>query len=166
MKVGHSELFPDRADKEPMIDTKSTTPPAPARSERSERSAGAGGVAANLPDPHAKPARRKFTEAYRLRILTEIDKAEPGQIGVILRREGLYSPMLTRWRRWRDEAAKKAKKPPAREADKSWRQRAERAEREVGQLRLRLKKTEALVDLQKKLASVFDLIAPAEGSQP
>jgi hypothetical protein len=150
-----------------MIDTKNTTPPAPARSERSERSAGAGGVAQKLPNPHAKPTKRRFTDAYRLRILTEIDRADPGQVGVILRREGLYSSMPARWRRWRDGASMEAKKQTAsKDAGKAWRQRAERAEREVDQLRLRLKKTEALVDLQKKLASVFDLIALAEGSQP
>lgn len=149
-----------------MMDTKTTTPPAPARSERSERSAGAGGVAANLPDPHAKPRRRTFTDAYRLRILAELDKAAPGQTGIILRREGIYSSMVTSWRRWRDAAAKTAPKNAVPESAKYWRDRAEKAERQAARLELRLKKAEALVDLQKKLASAFDLISQAEGGQP
>jgi len=148
------------------MDTRNTTPPAPARSERSERSAGAGGVAANLPSPHAKPKKRTFTAAYRLRVLTEIDQADSGQIGVILRREGLYSSTLTSWRRWRDAAAKDAKVPPVKETARYWRGRAEKAEREVARLDLRLKKSDALVDLQKKLASAFDLISQAEESRP
>jgi transposase len=55
-----------------------------------------------VPDPEVpeKTARRKFTAAYKLRILKEVERCTmPGQIGALLRREGIYSSSLTSWRR-------------------------------------------------------------------
>ena len=53
--------------------------------------------------PEKKP-RRRFTAAYKLRVLTKADQcAEPGQIGALLRKEALYSSHLTTWRRQREE---------------------------------------------------------------
>src|SRR5262245_9826210 len=60
------------------------------------------------PDPEvvARPKRRQFTAEYKLRILKEADACkEPGDIGKLLRREGLYSSHLVLWRRQRDQAA-------------------------------------------------------------
>ena len=56
----------------------------------------------HTPDPEvvAKPKRRKFTAQYRLRILEEAESCtQPGEVGRLLRREGLYSSHLTEWRR-------------------------------------------------------------------
>ena len=56
------------------------------------------------PDPEvvAKPKRRQFSAEYRLRILEEADRcARPGEVGRLLRREGLYSSHLTAWRKAR-----------------------------------------------------------------
>ncbi len=51
-----------------------------------------------------KPVRRRFTAEYKLRILAEADRCtEPGQIGELQRREGLYSSHLCNWRKQRDE---------------------------------------------------------------
>lgn len=62
-----------------------------------------------VPDPESKPQRRRFPTEYKLRILREIDAAsEPGEIGEILRREGLYSQIISVWRRQRDEGALEA----------------------------------------------------------
>ena len=60
---------------------------------------------AGPPDPEVaeKPKRRRFSAEYRLRIVREADACkEPGEIGALLRREGLYSSLLTAWRRQRD----------------------------------------------------------------
>ena len=62
------------------------------------------------PDPEvvAKPKRRQFTAAYRLRILEEAERCGgPGEVGQLLRREGLYSSHLTSWRKSRREGALK-----------------------------------------------------------
>ena len=56
------------------------------------------------PEVPEKPKRRRFTAEYKLRILEEADGAsEAGEIGALLRREGLYSSHLTNWRRQRRE---------------------------------------------------------------
>ena len=63
---------------------------------------------ATAPDPEvpAKPERRRFSAEYRLRILKEADACKkPGELGALLRREGLYSSLLTNWRRQRDQGA-------------------------------------------------------------
>ena len=73
--------------------------------------------ATNIPDPEVVPKakRRKFSAEYKLRILDEADKCtEPGQIGALLRREGLYSSHLTTWRRQRGQGVLEALSPKKR----------------------------------------------------
>ncbi len=53
--------------------------------------------------------RRVFSAEYKRRILEEVDRARPGEIGLILRREGLYSSQLGNWRKWRSGVASKKK---------------------------------------------------------
>ena len=81
-----------------------------AAAERAEeRSDEAGSAAATAPpDPEvaAKPKRRQFTAEYRLRIVEEADRCtKPGEVGQLLRREGLYSSHLTAWRKARRNGA-------------------------------------------------------------
>src|SRR5947209_1012967 len=75
----------------------------------------------SLPNPEVseRPKRRRFAAAYKLRIVQEADAAvEFGQVGALLRREGLYSSQLAAWRRSRDSGAFSAlgqprgRKPP------------------------------------------------------
>ena len=76
------------------------------------------------PEVVAKPKRRKFTAQYRLRILEEAESCtQPGEVGRLLRREGLYSSHLTEWRRARREGSlqgltpsKRGRKPAERNA--------------------------------------------------
>ena len=85
--------------------------PAPALGveERSDKTPSAGGgTRAVPPDPEvvAKPTRRQFTAAYRPRILEEADRCtQPGEVGRLLRREGLYSSHLTAWRKARRQGS-------------------------------------------------------------
>jgi len=68
---------------------------------------GPGGV----PDPELveRPRRRRFSAEYKLAILREVDAcAKPGDVGALLRREGLYSSLLTEWRRQRERGALQA----------------------------------------------------------
>ena len=76
-------------------------------------------AAAIRPNPEVaeKPQRRRFTAEYKIRILREADAcAEPGEIGALLRREGLHCSHLTEWRRQREQGAwaALAPKPPGR----------------------------------------------------
>ncbi len=69
---------------------------------------GLGAPGLESPDPEvlAKPKRRRFTAEYRLRILEEVERCtESGEVGRVLRREGLYSSHLTAWRKARRDGA-------------------------------------------------------------
>ena len=89
-------------ERDPMTLNESSVP-ALGGEERSDEAPRAG-RARPTPDPEvvAKPKRRQFTAQYRLRILEEAERcAQPGEVGRLLRREGLYSSHLTAWRKAR-----------------------------------------------------------------
>jgi transposase len=109
-----------------------------------ERSAAAAGrdAPAGVPDPELveRARRRRFSAEYKLRVVREADGCtRPGEIGALLRREGLYSSLLTEWRRARDAGALDAlERPRGRKAahpleaeNAELRCRAERAEGEL-----------------------------------
>ena len=116
-----------------------------------------------------RPRRRAFPAAEKLRILREVDAAGPGGVGAILRREGLYSSLLTDWRRQRDagayEALKAVKRGPKPapvflpSVDEHVRLRRENAS-----LTLRLQRAEAIIDIQKKVALLLGLSIPGDGA--
>ncbi len=132
-----------------------------------ERSEGAGGrpTAPTVPDPELAelPKRRTFTADYKLKILAEVDAAtEPGEIGALLRREGLYSSLLSTWRRQRDEGALRAlgrkrgpKSPdPREERIAKLTRRAERAES-------RLATAQRVIEVQGNVSALLgDLLEP------
>ncbi|WP_426749851.1 IS3 family transposase [Myxococcus sp. Y35] len=105
-----------------------------------------------------KARRRGFTAEYKLRVLAEADRCtHPGEVGALLRREGLYSSLLSAWRRQRDArelSARSPKKrgPPAKVPDASTRRVAE-LEKQLAQAQVRLKRAEALLDLQKSFGN-------------
>lgn len=112
------------------------------------------------PELSVRPRRRTFTAQDKLRILAETDRAaETGGVGAILRREGLYSSALTDWRRKRDAGAFSALVPGKRgpktaEPDPLAAELA-RVQRDNARLTLRLKRAEAIIELQKKLPSCW-----------
>jgi len=105
----------------------------------------------------ATARRRRFTAEYKRRIVREADRCtKPGEIGALLRREGLYSSHLTTWRAARDRGAleglsPKQRGPKATPPDPREKTIAEQ-EREIARLSKRAERAEALVELQKKLA--------------
>lgn len=111
-----------------------------------------------VPDPEVaeKAVRRKFTAAYKLRILKEAESCtEPGQLGALLRREGHYSSNLTLWRRqvaWGLVPRKRG--PAAQKTDPHIRRIAE-LERENEKLTHKLKQAELIIDVQKKVADLL-----------
>ena len=111
--------------------------------------------------PEKKP-RRRFTAKYKLKILQEADAcSEPGQIGVLLRREGLFSSNLTTWRRQRDEGLLDALSPKKRGRKKKEKnplnQKVAELERENERLRKKLKKAEIIIDVQKKISEILGI---------
>jgi transposase len=105
--------------------------------------------------------RRTFTAADKVRILAEIDRAGPGGSGAILRREGLYSSALTDWRRQRDAGAYEALKavkrgPKAATANPLTAEHAQLL-RDNKRLTLQLRRAEAVIEIQKKVALLLGL---------
>jgi transposase len=124
-----------------------------------------------LPPPSATedttPGRRTFSPEYKLKILTECDAVtEPGGIGAILRREGLYSSQLVDWRRRRAEdgihglGPKKKGRPAKDRKTRALEQDVGRLEREVARLQDRLRRSEIIIDAQKKLSELLALLPP------
>ena len=101
----------------------------------------------------ARAQRRRFTAEYKRGIVREADRCtHPGEIGALLRREGLYSSHLTTWRAARDRGelaglASKPRGPKVTPADPRDKKIAE-LEREVGRQSKRAERAEALVDVQ------------------
>jgi transposase-like protein len=106
-----------------------------------------------------KAKRRRFTAEYKVRILREAERCKSsGQVGALLRREGLYSSLLSDWRRQRDLAAKATLKatrrgPKPHVVDPRIRQ----LERDKARLERRLKQAEAIIDVQKKVSEILGI---------
>ena len=110
----------------------------------------------------AKARRRRFSAEYKQRIVREADACtEPGQIGALLRREGLYSSRLTAWRSEisRRELAALAPKKRGPKVDERDRKIADQA-REIERLKARAERAELIVEVQKKVASILGLELP------
>jgi len=122
------------------------------------------GVKAVVPNSEVteKAIRRSYTAEYKRLILREVEGCkEYGQVGALLRREGLYSSNLTAWRRQvergtLDALSSKKRGPKARKPDPSVRRITEQ-EKEIQKLRARLRKAELIIDAQKKIAEIFQL---------
>ena len=112
------------------------------------------------PELSDRPRRRTFTARDKIRILAETDRAaETGGIGAILRREGVYSSSLTEWRKQRDAGAfgalAPAKRGPKAVEANPLAAKLALAQRDNARLTLRLKRAEAIIELQKKLRSCW-----------
>jgi transposase len=113
------------------------------------------------PDPEVVPKakRRKFTAEYKLRILAEADACtRPGEIGALLRREGIYRSLLDKWRSQRRKGTLQALAPQKR-GPKVDPQAAEiaRLRRENERLQRRLQQAETIIEVQKKLSVLLGL---------
>lgn len=121
-------------------------------------------VATGAPNPEVaeKPERRRFTAKYKLDILRQADACtEPGSLGALLRREGLYSSNLNTWRRQRDEGTLSALEPKQR-GRKALKPdpmalENERLRKENARLGKRLKQAELIIDVQKKVSQILGI---------
>ena len=118
----------------------------------------------------AKARRRRFTAEYKQKILQEAERSrKAGEIGALLRREGLYSSHLTAWRAARAsgeraglEAKRRGTKPRVRDGQA---QRVAELEREVTRWKGRAERAEFLVELQKKVASILGIELDENGER-
>jgi transposase len=117
-----------------------------------------------------KAKRRTFPVEYKRRIVKEADACKgPGDIGALLRREGLYSSQLANWRAARERgelaagAATKKRGPKATSVDPRDQKIAE-LERQIAKVTTRAERAEAIAEIQKKLAALFGRPFPSEES--
>jgi hypothetical protein len=138
---------------------------------------GTGTSASEPGDPEVaeKARRRRFTAQYKLGLLEEADRCEAGEIGALLRREGLYASHLTTWKRQRESGALKALGPRKRGCKAQVRdarvrdarvQRLEALERENERLRRRLAQAETLIEVPKKVSTLLGIaLNPSDNAE-
>jgi len=116
------------------------------------------------PEVPERAKRRRFSPEYKLRMLQEADRCGPGEMGALLRREGLYSSHLTAWRRQRDEGAlaslskKRGRKVKRSPEDLE----LERLRKENARLRERERQLDLIVAAQRKVAALEQALKEAD----
>ena len=109
-----------------------------------------------------RAARRRFTAEYKLRILKEAESCtERGQLGTLLRQEGLYSTNLLAWKRQLEKGTLEAlsprkRGPKGKRPDPSASRIAE-LERENQRLQKKLRQAETIIDVQKKISEILQI---------
>lgn len=123
------------------------------------------------PDPEVRqtPARRLFSAEYKRRILAECDCAtQPGEVGAILRREGLFSFHLRDWRaaqkRAHDTALAPRQRGPKSARPTAGEQELKRLQRENARLQRKLQQAELIIELQKKVSELLGVTLPTQPS--
>jgi len=121
-------------------------------------------VPVSPPDPEVleKAVRRRFTAEYKLSILRQAEVCrEPGDVGALLRREGLYSSHLTTWRRQKEGGMLSGltPKPRGRKANPIHPLQVENEQlrKEKNRLQKRLKKAELIIEIQKKISQILGI---------
>lgn len=117
-----------------------------------------------IPNPEVpeKPTRRRFDAPYKLRILQEAERCtEPGQLGALLRREGLYSSLLATWRRQSEQGTMRGLTPKKRgrkaKAHDPLFEENRKLQRDNQRLRTQLDKAQTIIEFQKKLSEILGI---------
>lgn len=140
---------------------------APVEGAVGDRSRGVGGRVAPDPELVERPKRRTYTAAYKLKIVREADACEKqGEVGALLRREGLYTSHLSAWRKQRYAGALQAlskprgrTKPDPRDREiERLRRRAERAEAELA-------KAHKVIEVQGNVSALLEELLQAGGAK-
>ena len=127
-------------------------------------------VAIPEPEVRERAVRRRFTAEYKLRILKEAEScAERGQLGALLRREGLYSTNLITWRHQLEKGTLEAlsprkRGPKGKKPDPSARRTAQ-LERENQRLKKKLRQAETIIEVQKKVSEILQIPLNGNGEK-
>ena len=110
----------------------------------------------------AKASRRQFSAAYKKRICAEADACtRPGELGALLRREGLHSSTLRRWRLRREAGAELSlnakKRGPKPSADPALVRELAKQKKRNAQLEKKLAQAELIIDIQKKVSAILGI---------
>lgn len=122
-----------------------------------------------IPDPQVREraTARRYTAAYKARILEEYDQLDKAGKGALLRREGLYSSLISSWRTARDHGAAQALARPAGRPKADPRdKKIDALQAEVERLRTELGKTRQVIEVQGKLFALLDQLATSSETPP
>jgi transposase len=125
----------------------------------------------DVPDPEvpAKARSRTYSAAYKARILTEYDGVDKAGKGALLRREGLYTSLISAWRIQRDQGGREALSRPAGRPPADGRDRENaRLRKENERLQAELSKARKVIEVQGKLSALLGQLAtdsPSSGSE-
>ena len=117
----------------------------------------------SIPDPEVpeKAQRRRFSAQYKLRILKKTDACEPGEVGALLRREGLYWSNLHTWRQQRENGTLKGlapkKRGPKRPPTNPLQPEMKKLEGGNRQLKRKLQRAEIMLDIPKKASELLGI---------
>lgn len=155
--------------------SKSNTTPLLFETEGARRATGVSNNNSNqntIPDPEvsSKATRRRFTAQYKLRILQDADNCTSfGQVGALLRREGLYASNLTTWRRQKERGSLDALSPkrrgPKKKESDSLTQHILELERENSAIKQKLKQAETIIEVQKKISEILNIPSNQTGER-
>jgi transposase-like protein len=113
--------------------------------------------------------RRRFTAEYKLGVLRQADACSGrGEVGALLRREGLYSSHLTQWRKQRERGEHQGlsrKRGPSAKQLNPLTDKVKVLERENARLKLRAERAEGLVELQKKVSEILGIELKQSGGK-
>jgi len=119
------------------------------------------GVSPSEVEVMAKPSRRRYTAEYKLRVLRQAEGCTGrGELGALLRREGLYFSNLTQWRKQRERGEMgglSRKRGPSLKARNALADKVRVLERENTRLKARAERAEGLVELQKKVSEILGI---------
>ena len=100
--------------------------------------------------------RRHFSRAYKLRVLAEVERCQHGEVGALLRREGLYSSVLSKWRQQKETGKLDRSSGSQEQKAKDQAKELRRLQRENARLQAKLAKAEAIIEVQKKLSALVE----------
>jgi transposase len=129
-----------------------------------------GGMSKEEPDPEVPErarGRRQYSARYKLAVLAEYERLDKAGKGALLRREGLYTSLISEWRKQRDKGALEALGQPRgrKPADASAKE-LERLRRDKERLERELAKTRRVIEVQGKLSALLDELAADSATDP
>lgn len=112
------------------------------------------------PEVPERASRRTLSAQYKARILAEYDRCDSGAKGALLRREGLYSSMISEWRKQRDQGALRGLAvPPGRPRNDPRDQEIAKLKRENARLQADLANAHHVIEVQRKLSALLEQLA-------
>ena len=104
------------------------------------------------------PTRRRYSQGYKQRILAEAEHCQRGELGVMLRREGLYYATLSKWRKQQADGKLDGRERAARREAAAQAKELKRLQQENARLKAELTKAETIIAVQKKLSALLEAV--------